>query len=200
MKKYTGPVSVEWTYDLRKQLRENFSNRQWADLTNRIVKTEILPSIARGISPVEGVKTFAKYKNPAKYPGDRKPSNKPNLNLTGDMLSFYEARPSQSPLTLKIGIHSDAPELVMTKAVANNEGTESAESKAARREIKAIKKSRPSKSNRAAKRELKAKFFGIVARPFIPRGSQSFTKKITLEIRKAHAYCLSEALNRIKSK
>lgn len=90
----------------------------------KVIDTEIKPSIAKGISPVRGKRNLAKYKNPAKYPGDVKQSNKPNLNLSGEMLSEYVARPADG-IAVTIGIHKDAPEDIRIRANANQFGTTS---------------------------------------------------------------------------
>lgn len=186
-KKFTSKnVSVEWKYDLKKDLQENFSNRQWAHLSQYVIDQNILRKIDNGISPVQGERNFAKYKDKEKYPADKKPSNKPNLTLTGNMLSHYEARETNETMTITVGIHKDAPKEDLVKAIANNEGTQG----------KAAYNIARNTKNRKLKRDIQQASKGIPARPFIPIKDQSFTKDIILEIRKAFAYCLQQALNK----
>ena len=189
----TKNVSVEWKFDLKRTLLENFSNRQWASMSQNVVKQMILTKIEKGISPVEGVRMFQKYKDPSRYPGDLKQSNKPNLKLEGTMLSYYESRPGTDPMEIVIGIHKDAPPKELIKVEANNQGTQNAKSQTA----SAIARgTRDRKLQRIAASTAK----GIPARPFIPNKNQSFTKDIMLEIRKLFAYCLNQAINRGKNK
>lgn len=190
-KKFTTKhVSVEWKFDLSKVLRDNFSNRQWSDLSESVVNNLILRKIDKGLSPVNGVRAFQKYKDPKKYPGDKKASNKPNLTLTGTMLSYYESRPGKEPMSLTIGIHDDAPEIERFKADVHNNGTQG-------KNFNRIPKD--SKSRKDQSKE-KATAKGIPARPFVPKKDQTYTRDIILEIRKLFAYCLKQAINRGKNK
>lgn len=197
-----GRVSIEWRFKLKEQVRNNFSNRQWADLTQKIVDGSIKRLIDKGLSPVAGQRMFQKYKNPEKYPGDLKSPNKPNLRLTGSLLSNYTARASTDALEITMGIHSDAPELDLIKAKANNEGTESSASRGARSYLKLLKgrSSGSNKTRKAVKESLRAQFSGIVARRFVPLKNETYTRQILLEIRKAFAYCLKQALERGRNK
>lgn len=192
-KKFTHKnVSVEWKFDLKKTLRDNFSNRQWADLSESVVNNLILRKIEKGLSPVNGVRMFQKYKNPKKYPADLKQNNKPNLTLTGSMLLYYSTKPSNNEMEITIGMQ-DAPEEEIVKAIANNRGTQSGKDKVA----SSVKKSsRDRKLQQAAAAIAK----GIPARPFIPLKNQTYTRDIILEIRKLFAYCLNQAINRGRNK
>jgi len=194
-KKFTFKnISVEWKYDFDKKIRENFSNRQFSDQLNKIIETNIKTKIDKGVSPVHGVRNFEKYKDPKKYPGDQKQSNKPNLKLTGEMLYNYVAHEGDEIMTATVGIHrKDASPEVMVRAKANNEGTQSGKSKA----VKEIAKNTKDKK---LKSSLKSLVKGIPARPFVPQNNQTFTRDIILEIRKAFAYCLNQAINRGKNK
>lgn len=116
---------VVWNFDFKKILKQEFSSRQWANKVQEVVDQDIKGSISKGVSPVIKKRLFQKYKNPKKYPAHLKPSNKPNLYLTGEMLSFYKAKPVENEQAITVGIHSsDASEKVMIKAKANNEGTD----------------------------------------------------------------------------
>jgi hypothetical protein len=145
---------------------------------------------------------YQKYKNPEKYPGDLKSSNKPNLRLSGSMLSNYQAKATGDQMAISLGIHQDVNEEDRIKAKANNEGTETSASKAARQYLKLLKKksSGDNKLRKAVKESLRAEFKGIVARRFVPLAGETFTRQILLEIRKAFAYCLKQALQRGRNK
>ena len=190
----TKNIEVTWNYDFKKQVQDNFSNRQLADMVEYIVNQKILTKIDKGISPVHGVRNFDKYKDPKKYPGDIKPSNKPNLALTGEMLSNYIAHEGKEIMSATVGIHKqDASPEVMTRARANNFGTQSGKSKLAKKIAKGTK-------NKTLKAAAKSLIKGIPARPFVPQMGQTFTRDIILEIRKAFAYCLKQAIQRGKNK
>lgn len=136
----------------------------------RVIDTEIKPSIAKGISPVRGKRNFAKYKNPPKYPGDRKQSNKPNLELSGEMLKEYVARKSDG-ISVTIGIHGDAPEDILIRANANQDGT-------------------MTKGGEVA----------IAARPFMIKDGEEFNSKISIAIRKAFVSVITKALKSMKGR
>lgn len=82
-----------------------------------VVNDKIKGMISRGISPVEGKGNFPKYKNPKKYPGDLKPSNKPNLYLEGDLMGALTAWLRGD--RIYVGIEDSEQE---GKADANNRG------------------------------------------------------------------------------
>lgn len=117
-------LSMNWSYDLKKKIAENFSNRQLASEIDETIIPMIKESIARGLSPVAGKRMFDKYKNPKKYPADLKQSNKPNLYLSGDMLSAYKTKASKEPNSVSVGIHNDEDQDIRIRAKANNNGTE----------------------------------------------------------------------------
>lgn len=187
MKKYSDKnVSVTWAFDLKKTLTDNFSNEQWADLSNKVVEDIIKPKIDKGLSPVQGERMFQKYKNPKQYPADQKQNNKPNLKLTGQMLYHYNARAGTNPMEIHIGIPKDSGEEVLTKAVANNQGTQSG----------LVNKISKQTKDRKLKAKVKAASKGIPARPFIPLKGQSFTRDIILEVRKHLATILDKAIKK----
>lgn len=176
------------------------SKKQLRDEVEYVVNQKILPMIDRGISPIKGEKAFTAYKDPKKYPGKLKAANRPNLTLTGKMLSYYEAQESKGgDLSVTIGIHKDAPDDVRVRADANQFGTESATSRSARERFKESRKFKLSKSARKKLREAASRLRkGIAARPFIPRFQQQFTPSIMVAIRSAFATVLSKALKRRK--
>jgi hypothetical protein len=186
VKKYSGKnISVEWKFDLKQTLRDNFSNKKWADLSRYVIDQMILTKIDKGLSPVQGERTFQKYKNPKKYPGHLKQNNKPNLKLTGQMLSHYDVKDSKNPMEISFGIHNTAPEKEQIKAKANNEGTQGTL-------VDELSKSK----NRKLNAQVKAATKGIPSRPFVPRKGQSFTRDIILEVRKHFATILDIAIKK----
>jgi len=115
-------VQIEWTSRLPDLLR-SASTRELQNELNKVIQADILPLIDKGLSPVAGQRTFTKYKNPKKYPGDLKPSNKPNLKLTGEMLSHYKAKSYNfDGLSGSMGIHRDASQRAKMLAGVHNSG------------------------------------------------------------------------------
>lgn len=101
------------------------SARELQNELQKVIHSEILGVIDKGLSPVKGYRNFAKYKNPKKYPADLKQSNKPNLRLTGEMLSNYKAKAQvRNELSATLGIHDDASERSLLLAGVHNKGTE----------------------------------------------------------------------------
>lgn len=187
MKKYSSKgIEITWKFDFDEVVKSNFSNQQWADLSKYAVEQIILPKIERGVSPVNGERMFQKYKDPSKYPGNQKQNNKPNLALTGKMLSYYDAMPGDDKMELYIGMPDTTPKEEMIKAKANNEGTQSAA-------VNAITKN---SKNRKLNTKIKAASKGIPARPFIPKKGQTYTRDIIIAIRKYFAYCLDQAIKK----
>jgi len=173
MKKFTSKtLDVTWAYDLKKTLQDNFSNRQWAKLSQYVVDQQILKDLSKGNSPVNKARRLANYSErytkaiKGSLGKENNKSVRPvNLTLTGSMLSNYDARPGEDTFEITLGIHSDAPEFDRLKASVHNTG------------------------NKTTPR-----------RPFVPLAGESFTRKITLEIRKLFAYCLDQAINRRKNR
>ena len=187
MKKFSNKhITITWKFDFDEVVTANFSNQQWADLSKYVVEQVILPKIERGVSPVNGERMFQKYKDPKSYPGNRKQNNKPNLALTGTMLSYYDAMPGESQMEIYLGMPDSTPKEEMVKAKANNSGTQSAVVNAITSRSK----------NRKLNTKIKAASKGIPARPFIPKKGQTYTRDIILAIRKYFAYCLDQAIKK----
>ena len=173
MKKFTSKnLDVMWAYDLQEKLKNNFSNRQWAKLSQYVVDQSILRTINKGNSPVEKARRLDRYSESyvKAIKGtlgrlNNKSVRPVNLTLTGSMLSHYDSRPGENIFEITLGIHKDTPELDKIKAKAHNEGTDK-----------------------------------IPRRPIVPLAGESYTRKITLEIRKLFAYCLDQAINRSKNR
>lgn len=117
-------VSSKYRAVMTNKLKQVVDAQFVQDMQRDVVDGEIKRLIAAGVSPVDGYegRRFAGYKDPKKYPGDKKAKRPANLELTGAMLSFYKAvRVTGRRLTL--GIATAAPEDVKVRAVANNLGT-----------------------------------------------------------------------------
>lgn len=72
-------------------------NAATANRIGEAVTKEVRDQISKGISPIKGNGRFPRYKNPKRYPGDKKPRTPVNLNLSGafmDSLTYkvYDAR------------------------------------------------------------------------------------------------------------
>lgn len=80
--------------------------------------------IANGQSPVRSFGRYDRYKDPKKYPGDRKPARPVNLELTGEMLRFYgwQEDPKDENAIL-IGLLDSAPDDVKIRFEAHQLGT-----------------------------------------------------------------------------
>lgn len=173
MKRFTSKnLDVSWAYDLKKTLQDNFSNRQWAKLSQYVVDQQILKDLDKGNSPVKGARRLTNYSESyvkaikGKLSKQFDKAVRPvNLTLTGSMLSHYEAQPTENTFEITLGIHENAPLEDRIKAMKHNTGTDI-----------------------------------IPRRPFVPLAGESYTSKITLEIRKLFAYCLDQAINRRKNR
>lgn len=109
--------------DIMKKL-ERFLRPQDAEKIGKALVQESKDFISKGISPVRGERRFAGYKNPARYPGGRKPKRPVNLELTGEMLDNLRFR-LKGDRTIEYGIFSDAPEDVKIRARVHNSGERS---------------------------------------------------------------------------
>ncbi len=94
----------------------------FTDKLGTMLVREVKASISRGFSPVAGVGRFAAYKDPDKYPGDRKPSRPVNLSLTGDMLSYLNYRRVAGKIQFGIFEDEVSSEL-MARVDTHNRGT-----------------------------------------------------------------------------
>lgn len=81
-------VKLESVERIRKEVQSQAIKKQAANLLIDQIKT----FIAKGISPVFGFRRFPAYKNPDKYPADKKPKRPVNLKLSGDMLQALTFR------------------------------------------------------------------------------------------------------------
>ncbi|MBL0320682.1 MAG: hypothetical protein IPP74_15515 [Alphaproteobacteria bacterium] len=63
--------------------------------------------VGRGLSPVRGTGRFVAYKDPKKYPGDRKAKRPVNLRLTGAMMDALKYRLKGSKVELYLDPQPD---------------------------------------------------------------------------------------------
>lgn len=119
-------VKITW-YNKLPELLKSASSRELQNQLQEVVDKQILPLIDKGLSPVQGARTLAKYADKKKYPGKKKQSNKPNLKLTGEMLSQYKAKGygRGGSLSGTMGIHSDASQRARLLAGVHNYGVQS---------------------------------------------------------------------------
>jgi predicted AlkP superfamily phosphohydrolase/phosphomutase len=101
--------------NLKKKLEEKKVKEKIAEL----IISQVKEHIARGVSPVRGQRRFERYKNPDKYPGDRKTKRPVNLEMTGEMLNALDWQDSEGT-TVTIGFFD--PEQ-SEKAKYHNDGT-----------------------------------------------------------------------------
>ncbi len=88
-----------------------------------VVEAVIKPMISSGISPVRGHNRFAPYKNPDKYPGEKKNKRPVNLEMTGEMMRNFGASSSKNK-SIAIGILPNVDKGIRDRARGNNYGTE----------------------------------------------------------------------------
>jgi hypothetical protein len=69
--------------ELLKELKKPI-DKATAEAVGDAIVSGMLEKMARGQSPIKGYGPFPAYKDPKKYPGDRKPKRPVNLYLDGD--------------------------------------------------------------------------------------------------------------------
>lgn len=111
-------VKVTVKFDIEKELEQINSK-----IVKENVATEVIGLIrdftAKGISPVKGERKFEAYKDPEKYPGDRKNRVPVNLRLTGDMMGALDFWITSSSFFIGYKNYDDNYQ----KAEAHNYGT-----------------------------------------------------------------------------
>lgn len=83
---------LEAISEVAQSLKQNVIDRQTARDVGVGVTDKMKSLIEKGISPIKGNGRFPGYKNPDKYPGDRKPKRPVNLWLSGDFISSLDAK------------------------------------------------------------------------------------------------------------
>lgn len=89
--------NIESKADVRRILNQNVLNE-----IGQTILEEMQASIEQGSSPIKGRGKFPRYKNPDKYPGDRKPHRPVNLYLTGQMLSSLRYSINKAKVAVRI--------------------------------------------------------------------------------------------------
>lgn len=97
MAKFTAKIDPKQFRKLQKKLEtlQQPIDRKTATTLGRKIVAAMKDNISKGISPITG-RRFPAYKNPRKYPGDRKPSRPVNLKLSGKQLKALQSRPVKS--------------------------------------------------------------------------------------------------------
>lgn len=111
--------------DVVNRLRRTVDSQFVQQVQQEVIEEAIKPMIAAGVSPVQSVdggRRFKGYKNPDKYPADKKAKRPVSLKLSGEMLAWYKAI-FVSGVRITLGIAPSAPKEVKERAEANNVGT-----------------------------------------------------------------------------
>ena len=89
---------IELKKELEKVASLNRISKRDLDSMGRLLVTQMKETIAGGVSPITGQR-FPKYKNPRKYPGNRKPKSPVNLKLSGEFLKnlLFRSRKGSNP-------------------------------------------------------------------------------------------------------
>lgn len=103
-----------------KNLRNVINDKVLSRIQSEVIDTVIIPNMKAGSSPVRGKGRFKSYKNPEKYPGNKKSKTPVNLRNKGNLYKAYRGK-KQDGKSLKIGI-IDKDVSVYSKA--HNEGNE----------------------------------------------------------------------------
>lgn len=214
----SSSLEVLWAYDLQENLKRNFSNRQWADLSRYVIDQQVLRLLDRGISPIAGGRKLWKYsesykaaiRGQIKFFTNKKTNGVFYIKPEGQLKTDPETGAVYTPLNRKGQVQRESFEagLGFNKNVSPVNLTLSG-SMLSHYDTRAgtdifsitvgIHKDAPEFD------KLKAKVHNegtdkIPARRFVPLKGENFTAKITLEIRKLFAYCLDQALKRGRNK
>lgn len=95
--RFKGRLDTRAVESVRKKLEDlqkPITQKDAKDIANQCL-SEMKDLISRGKSPIAGPgidSNFPKYKNPKRYPGNKKPHSPVNLELTGKMLKDLKGR------------------------------------------------------------------------------------------------------------
>lgn len=109
-------VTLDFERDLPRLIQKGVN-----DEVGRVVVEKVKEYVAAGVSPVKGEGKFEPYKNPIRYPGDRKSRLPVNLYLTGRMLAALKWWDSPRGLTIGFKDPSSTEHKI---AETHNEGTQ----------------------------------------------------------------------------
>lgn len=92
MSKFTVKVDARDIQRLKEQVKNSPKavTQAVANTIGEYVTTEMKAMIKVGLSPIKGKGRFPGYKNPKKYPKDKKPQRPVNLYLTGQFLDSLD--------------------------------------------------------------------------------------------------------------
>ena len=215
MKKFQSKnITIEWRFKLKDKIRENFSNRQWADLTQHVVNHKILDLVQKGLSPVARARKLKKYsdsyiaqiKGQIKFFTNKetggvffvKPEGQVKIDKeTGALYTpisrFGKVQREKFEQGLGYGKNVTPVNLTLTGSMLSNYDSRPGNSQM---EITlGIHKDAPELDRIKAKAHNEGTD-KIPARKFIPTARESYTKEIMLEISKLFSYCLDQALKR----
>lgn len=162
--KIKSNIRAQMINKLKKTVDAKFNQ----DIQREVVDGEIKRMIAAGTSPVrsvEGGRRFKGYKDPAKYPADRKAKRPVSLWLSGEMLSWYRSTVI-SGIRISLGIPTNAPAEVKIRAEANNIGTTNSKGEVA-----------------------------IAARRFVPLAGEEFATSVMRKLKNLYAKRIKELLS-----
>lgn len=114
-------VKVKSRFDVIGLLAPEFGRGFQSELGQAIV-TEMKNDISKGNSPVRTERRYARYKDPEKYPGERKPNRPVNLKLSGEMEKALTFRLVSGRAAVEVG-YMGASQDVQARAIAHNTGT-----------------------------------------------------------------------------
>lgn len=110
---------------------DGFNSPEFARTVGEQLREEVIDSLSKGVSPVQGERKFEPYKNPKSYPGKKKPSSPVNLFLSGDLYRALEARVKGNSLLFGIfdekiakyaQAHQDGNKHLPRRAIVPDEG------------------------------------------------------------------------------
>lgn len=89
-------------------------DRTTADNIGKGVIDEMKDMISKGISPIQGQTRFPAYKNPDKYPGNKKSARPVNLYLTGEFLKnlTYKIFKNGESYAVRVGFFDRQSQLI----------------------------------------------------------------------------------------
>lgn len=185
--KLSVKVKIPKLKNLEEKLKQINSAQFVKEVNEQVVEGQIKRLIQAGTSPVDGYGRFVQYKDKDTYPSKQKSATPVNLTLSGKMLSFYRAFAKSVGGSLFIGIISEAPEDVKTRAKANNTGTGMLESvslnKTERKETKNLNKAVKGVS-------------GVPQRRFIPQDGEKFTVSVMSKLKQLYAKRIKALLSK----
>jgi hypothetical protein len=107
-------VKVRVSAPTIKKLKAELSSPSTQMRMGHFIIEQMRSALKAGLSPVQGIRRFAAYKNPPLYPGDLKAARPVNLELSGSMLD--EMTPFLRGEKLFIGYPRETKNAVVARA------------------------------------------------------------------------------------